>query len=160
MKKQSFLHSSNKHDWFVDSYTAAKAKKTRDPLYKLYNWIDVSSGTVPAGYHKVNTSDKIAYESVFDASMPDLNLQQVLDEPETGDLATKLRDIFSFWLIDHDIDGFRLDAVTHYFENDQAKNLEFMTWMNDEIRAIKPEAYVVGEGSWNTNSTRFFFPIW
>ena len=146
-------HSSNKHPWFEDSYTCAKAKKTRDPFYKLYNWIDVSDGNVPEGYHKVNNSDKIAYESVFDSSMPDLNLQQVLDNPVDGDLTTKLRDIFSFWLDTHNIDGFRLDAVTHYFENDQDKNLEFMTWMNDEIRKIKPEAYVVGEGSWATFSS-------
>ena len=145
-------HTSNKHPWFEDSYICAKSNKTNNPMYKLYNWIECTDEKIPDGYRKVNPNDKVAYEGRFDTSMPDLNLQQVLDD-NNGDLATKLKDIFSFWLVDHHIDGFRLDAVTQYFTGDQNKNLAFMTWMNSAIRAIKQDAYVVGEGSWSTNST-------
>ena len=143
-------HTSNKHPWFQDSYSAAKANQVNDVDYKKYNWI-TCTGTPPDGYRKVNGSDNIAYEGRFDSTMPDLNLQQVLDEP-TGNLATELKDVFKFWLVDHNIDGFRCDAVTSYFTGDQDKNLAIMTWIASTCKELKPECYLVGEASWSTNS--------
>lgn len=144
-------HSSNSHEWFQESYIMASANQKTSEEYLRYNWIDCT-GSAPTGYHKVNSSDSIAYESRFDAMMPDLNLQQVLDNPTSGDLATKLKEIFSFWLVDHDVDGFRLDAVTSYFTNDNAKNTEFLTWVNTECKKLKEDCYIVGEGDWGSNS--------
>ena len=63
-----------------------------------------------------------------------------------------MKDIFKFWLVDHNVDGFRLDAVTSYFTGDQDKNLAFMTWLNSECRKLKPNCYIVGEGNWASNS--------
>ena len=99
----------------------------------------------------MNGNDSIAYEGRFDTTMPDLNLQQVIDEP-TGNLATELKNIFKFWLVDHQIDGFRCDAVTSYFTGDIDKNLAFMTWVANTCHDLKPDCYLVGEGSWSTNS--------
>ena len=143
-------HTSNKHTWFSDSYSAAKAGYVNDVDYKKYNWV-TCTGEPDPGYHKVNSSDKVAYESRFDSSMPDLNLQQVLDD-NNGDLATELKKIFKFWLVDHNIDGFRCDAVTQYFTNEQDKNLAFMTWMASACHELKSDCYLVGEGNWSTNS--------
>ena len=143
-------HSSNKHEWFQNSYTAAKAKKTSNQYYGYYNWIDCT-GSAPSGYCKVNGNDSIAYEGRFDSTMPDLNLQAVLDDND-GYLATELKDIFKFWLVDHNVDGFRLDAVTSYFTGEPEKNLAFMTWLNQECKALKPTCYIVGEGEWGSNN--------
>ena len=143
-------HTSNKHNWFQDSYAAAKANMVNDPDYKKYNWV-TCTGDPEDGYHKVNGNDKIAYESRFDSTMPDLNLQQVLDNNE-GDLATELKKIFKFWLVDHNVDGFRCDAVTTYFTGDIDKNLAFMTWVANACHSYKSDCYLVGEGNWSTNS--------
>lgn len=143
-------HTSNKHTWFEDSYAAAKANMVNDPDYKKYNWMSCQ-GEPQEGYRKVNGNDKIAYEGRFDTTMPDLNLQQVLDD-NNGDLATELKKIFKFWLVDHKIDGFRCDAVTTYFTGDIDKNLEFMTWVANACHELKADTYLVGEGNWSTNS--------
>ena len=84
-------HSSNKNEWFLNSYYAAKAGKTTKDEYLRYNWISCS-GNAPTGYHKVNSSDKVAYEGQFDSAMPDFNLQQILDD-ENSDLATEFKNI-------------------------------------------------------------------
>ena len=144
-------HSSNQHEWFQDSYIMAKSGSLKSAEAKRYNWVKVS-GALPSGYAKVNASDTVAYEARFDATMPDLNLQQVLDEPD-GDLATDLKDIFSFWLLDHDVDGFRLDAVTSYFTGNQTKNKEMLSWINAECKKIKEDCYIVGEANWGSNSS-------
>ena len=68
-------------------------------------------------------------------------------------LANELKRIFQFWLGDHNVDGFRLDAVTSYFTSSKDKNLEFMTWLNNECKAINDDCYLVGEGSWSGNSS-------
>lgn len=143
-------HSSNKNEWFLNSYYAAKAGKTTKDEYLRYNWISCS-GNAPTGYHKVNSSDKVAYEGQFDSAMPDFNLQQILDD-ENSDLATEFKNIFKFWLIDHNVDGFRLDATTQYFTGEQDKNLEILTFINNECKKLKPDCYIVGEGSWGSNS--------
>ena len=145
-------HSSNNHRWFKESYKQAKAGNMDNKWALLYNWIDVSDGYVPSGYSKVNDSDKIAYEAYFGGGMPDFNLQPVLDDPENSNIANKIKDIFTLWLVTHNVDGFRFDAVQHFFDNQITKNIEFMTWVNTTCKTLKPDCYLVGEGSWGSNS--------
>lgn len=142
-------HSSDTNRWFINCMNAHKNHRPENQYYNYYNVVELKSGDpVPSGYTK---SGNFAYESRFWSGMPDLNLQYVLDEPE-GYLAKDLIDVFKFWLIDHDIDGFRLDAVTSYFTSDQESNLEFLTWLNEECKKLKPDCYIVGEGSWGNTS--------
>ena len=151
-------HSSNKNEWFEESYIMAKSDYKKDydkwsTEAKRYNWIACPSGaTIPDGYHKVNSSDPIAYESVFDSSMPDFNLTQLINDVEGDELEEKFTEIFRFWLIDHHVDGFRFDAVNEFFTGDVNKNLAVLTWMNDACRSIKEDCYLVGEGDWTSNS--------
>lgn len=145
-------HSSNEHKWFKASYNAAKAGNFDNKNALLYNWVTCGASSCPSGYSKVNGSDTVAYEARFGSGMPDLNSQPILDNPTDSNIGNKLKDIFKVWLVDHDVDGFRLDAVTHYFENNEVKNRQFMTWLNDECKAIKPDCYLVGEGNWGSNS--------
>ena len=118
-------HSSNQHQWFQTSYMAAKGNKINNQYYKYYNWISCP-GNPTAGYRKVNSSDTVAYEGRFDTSMPDFNLDQIIAEEET-DLKTEFRNIFTFWLKDHKVDGFRLDATAEFFTGERDKNLQVLT---------------------------------
>ena len=153
-------HSSNKNEWFEESYVMALSDYKKDydkwsDEAKRYNWVACPSGAViPSGYHKVNNSDPIAYESVFDSSMPDFNLTQLINEEDGDELETLFTEIFRFWLEDHHVDGFRFDAVNEFFTGDVQKNLEVLTWMSNACRAIKPDCYLIGEGDWSSNSAK------
>lgn len=140
-------HSSDSNPWFIKCMNAHRNKQTTNQYYNYYNVIELASGEeAPSGYTK---NGSFAYESRFWSGMPDLNLQNVLDEPD-GKLATELKNIIKFWLIDHNVDGFRLDAVTSYFTGVEDKNTEFLTWLNTECKKIKPSCYIVGEASWGS----------
>ena len=153
-------HSSNKNEWFEESYYAAKADYKKDyekwsKEAKRYNWVACPSGAViPNGYHKMNNNDPIAYESVFDSSMPDFNLTQLINDTEGDELEELFTEVFRFWLEDHHVDGFRFDAVNEFFTGDVQKNLEVLTWMNNACRSIKQDCYLIGEGDWSSNSAK------
>ncbi len=119
-------HTSNEHPWFLD------AKSGSDAEYRdYYNFVDTSR----AGYTAL--PDGSFYESRFVSSMPDLNLD---NERVRGEII----DIMRFWL-ETGVDGFRLDAVTSYYTNDLSKNVSFLSWLNREAKAIRPDCFLVGE---------------
>ena len=80
---------------------------------------------------------QIFYEARFWSGMPDLALDS---EPVKEEIA----DIVSFWL-ERGIDGFRLDAVGYYFTDDRQQSIDFLAWLNDTVKGIAPDAYLVGE---------------
>lgn len=148
-------HSSDTNEWFTKCLYAHQRNKVNDQYYNYYNMKTLSSvETCPSGYTQIGN---VVYESQFWSEMPDLNLRYVLDDPD-GYLANDIRDILKFWLVDYDIDGFRLDAVTSYFSGNPVGNLEFLSWLNKEVKALKPNAYIVGEGSWgNSNENKTYY---
>ena len=83
------------------------------------------------------------YESNFSPNMPewDLNAECTRDY---------FKDVAEFWLKDHDVDGFRLDA-TLYYTNDHTKGEEFLKWYYDTAKSIKEDVYMVGE-HWTGNA--------
>ena len=81
------------------------------------------------------------YECQFWSEMPDLNL-------ESKAVRAELEKIVEFWLA-RGVDGFRLDAIKDYFSGDIAKNVETLSWLNNAVKKIKPDAYIVGE-VWDT----------
>lgn len=145
-----FNHSSDENRWFQKCYAAHLRNQVNDQYYNYYNFKHLSTNeATPTGYTRLSAT--LAYESRFNSDMPDLNLGEVLAHPD-GYLAKDLKEILSFWLIDHDIDGFRLDAVTSYFTGDIDKNVSFLTWLNKECRALKKDCFIVAEGSWGNNN--------
>lgn len=96
------------------------------------------------GYEKLAGTNWY-YEARFWSGMPDLNLDEDMVKEE-------IADITQFW-IDRGVDGFRLDAVTSYYTDNDTSNIEFMTWLNDTVKGQKPDAYMVGE-AW-TNLSRY-----
>ncbi len=144
-----FNHSSNQHQWFLECAGANIRGREDSPYLNYYNFAPIEKGSIlQPGWARFESFDW-AYECQFWTGMPDLNLQNVLDDPD-GPLAKELTEIMRFWLIDHDVDGFRLDAVTSYFSNNKDKNTAFLKWLNDTAKAIKPDCYIVGEGSWGS----------
>ena len=84
------------------------------------------------------------YEARFWSEMPDLNLRS---EAVRGEI----RDILAFWL-GKGVDGFRLDAVTYYYDGDTAANVEFLQFLTSAGRDIDPSCYFVGE-AWTDRNT-------
>ena len=123
-------HTSIDHPWF-----------TENPEY--YHIQDEPGG----GQWKQLPNGKY-YECQFWERMPDLNL-------ENPELRAALEDVFRFWL-DKGVDGFRLDAVKEYETGNNEKNIEILTWLNDSVKAIKPEAYIVGE-NWTTSNSLYTY---
>ena len=83
------------------------------------------------------------YESNFSPDMPEWNLNADC----TRDY---FKDVAEFWLKDHDVDGFRLDA-TLYYTNSHTKGDEFLKWFYSESEEIKDDVYMVGE-HWTGNA--------
>ncbi len=149
-----FNHTSNSHSWFIQSAKSQKENDRNGRYYNYYNW----SESKKPNYELDSVSGKY-YECRFWGGMPDLNLQLVLDDPVprydevTGkslNLSADLYDIMKFWLVDYGVDGFRLDACTSYFSS-TADTVRFLSWLNEKAKEIKPDCYLVGEGSWGVS---------
>ncbi len=130
-------HTSNRHPWFTQAVELYRNGNCHadDSVCHYYNFSDKSK----SGYS--NTYD-FYYEAQFWSGMPDLNL----DNPYLRDVIV---DICDFWL-SKGVDGFRLDAVTSYYTGHDQDNIAFLAWLNGAVKAIKSDAYIVGEGPWGT----------
>lgn len=123
-----FNHCSIKHPYFTQSYDDYIAGKTgTDSKADWFNW-------GPGGQHAYNGT---FYESRFDASMPDFNLDS------TG-VRAEMEKIVKFW-IGHGVAGFRLDAVLYYYYQATDPNVAFLTWLEGVAHAVDPNFYMVGE---------------
>ncbi|PZV38904.1 alpha-glucosidase family protein [Mesorhizobium kowhaii] len=107
---QVLSHSSDKHDWFVES------RASRDnPKADWYVWADTKpDGGAPNNWLSVfggpawewDSTRRQYYMHNFLASQPDLNFHN----PEVQDA---LLETVRFWL-ERGVDGFRLDTVNYY----------------------------------------------
>lgn len=138
-------HTSKEHPWFVDS-ASNKEGKYRD----WYIWAEdqnrPASGTSAAGsgnpWHSLLGDH---YMGTFWEGMPDLNF----DNPA---VRREMLDIGQFWL-KKGVDGFRLDAAKHIYEDlltdksaaTTAKNVSWWQEFRKAMNAVNPQAYIVGE---------------
>ncbi len=127
-------HTSINNPWFMEATDYIRENGQPGGKYgEYYNFIQKNEG----GYSNVSGSPYY-YESRFWSGMPDLNLDS---EAVRGEI----KDIMKYWLVDHKADGFRLDAVTSYYTGRVDKNVAFLSWVNQEAKALKPDCYIVGE---------------
>lgn len=133
-------HTSVEHPWFKQAKEYLKSLKDGEkpdakkcPYVNYYNFTRDGS---ESGYAQLAGS-MWYYEAQFWEGMPDLNLDNKV-------VRNEIKKITDFWL-DKGVDGFRLDAVTSYYTGNEEKNIEFLKWLNDEVKAKKPDAYMVGE---------------
>ena len=107
---------------YVDYYTFTKEKK----------------GSI---YYPVG-STPYYYLGQFSQQMPDLNLAN-------PDVRAEFEQISKYWL-DMGVDGFRLDAAKEYFSGETQKNVEVLTWFNNYVKSVNPNAYIVAE-TWTSD---------
>ncbi|MDN4069614.1 alpha-amylase family glycosyl hydrolase [Paenibacillus sp. FSL R5-0407] len=138
-------HSSIEHPWFLD------AAKNKDSKYRdWYIWAEdqnlKTGGTSAAGsgnpWHSAGGSH---YKGIFWEGMPDLNF----DNPE---VRQEMKDTGLFWL-EQGVDGFRLDAAKHIYEDlltDKGqettdKNVKWWQEFRESLVEKYPDTYLVGE---------------
>lgn len=139
-------HTSNQHPWFLE------AKSGRENPYRDY-YVWAQKDTIAAFLDKKVTtldSDNIRqwhdpgvgedfYYGFFWGGMPDLNF-------DNQKLREEIYDIGRFWLEEVGVDGFRLDAAKHIFQDDRPlDNHAFWKEFRAKMEAIKPDVYLVGE---------------
>ena len=132
-------HSSCEHPWFKAA-CAAIAAGEESPYIDYYTF----SREPGADMHAVPGAEGWYYLGEFGSHMPDLNL-------DNESLRAQIVEIAAFWM-NRGVDGFRLDAIIHYYGGDTARNTAFLAWLMGELRAINPDVYVVGE-AWTDDST-------
>lgn len=144
-------HSSSQHPWFlsaVQSLAVAPCGRETCPyprLCRAHNpYVGYYNFSQGAGQHPAPGAEGWYYQSSFGYHMPDFNL----DNPA---LREELLAIAAFWL-EQGAEGFRLDAAVHYYEENTARNTAFLRWFRDEVKRIRPEAYLVAE-AWKDQGT-------
>lgn len=132
-------HTSDAHPWFTEA-VAALAGGYESPYTGWYQFSDEAK----PGFHQVPGAPGKYYGGAFWSGMPELDL----DNP---DVRREILEICKFWM-EKGASGFRLDAVTYYYEGNTGKNTEFLKWLNDELTAMYPDIYIVGE-AWSDGGT-------
>lgn len=133
-------HSSREHPWFLSAVESLK--NGEENLY--IDYYHFSNQVGQTNYHAVPGLTGWYYEGAFGGHMPDLNL-------DNEALRAEILDIARFWM-DKGVDGFRLDAVIHFYGGNTTKNVEFMKWFSDELGAEYEDAYIVCE-AWSDGGT-------
>ncbi|MBI2402659.1 MAG: DUF3459 domain-containing protein [Gemmatimonadetes bacterium] len=133
-------HASSEHPSFQ-----AALRDTTSPYRGWYRFSPTPLGKGPWGaeaWHRSPVRDEYYY-GVFWHEMPDLNY----DTPSVREEAKK---IATFWLREMGVDGFRLDAIPYLVEERDCLagcpgTHAFLREYAAHIRAVKPDAYTVGE---------------
>ena len=139
-------HTSDDHAWFraaADYLRGLPEDHEPDPSYcRYYDYYNFSREPAE-GFTQLEGTGWY-YESRFWSEMPDLDLssEAVRDE---------IRDIMAFWL-GKGVDGFRIDAVTSFFEGDTGANTGFLRFLKETACSIDPDCYLVGE-AWTDRDT-------
>lgn len=129
-------HSSDQHDWFkksinkvkpYDKYYVWRNAKTSENGTRLppNNWLSIFGG--PAWTW--NEKRKQYYYHQFASAQPDLNYRD-------SKLRAEMDNVIKFWL-DQGIDGFRVDAIIHMYED---KNFRDEPLSN--LPGIPPDDYL------------------
>jgi len=140
-------HISDQHPWFqasarkVAGYEDAFIWQKQRPAGWGQAWSDKPD---PAAVWHWNDTRRAYYYGAFGASQPDLNLR---NPAVVGELDA----LTEFWL-KKGVDGFRLDAVRYAIEDgpipgqaDTQATIDYWTRFATRVRAIKPDALLVGE---------------
>ena len=142
-------HTSSQHPWFTEFKEARSTGDTENPYYDYYTCVATADKVNGITYQKIAGVDWW-YECNFSGDMPELNY----DNPAVRE---QMLEVAKYYL-DLGIDGFRFDAVKYIYYGEHAKNLEFWKWYLDELKAVDPELYTVGE-VWDPDGiTDLYYP--
>lgn len=135
-------HTSSHHPWFTEAIEFIK--RYGEPGGNYGDYYNFSMTATTKDYYQI-AGTQFYYEGQFWSEMPDLNL-------DCAKVREEIANIVEFWL-DAGCDGFRLDAVTYFYNNDVTKNNEFLSWLNNTAKAIKEDVYFVGEAWINSDTS-------
>ncbi len=146
-------HTSKFHPWFIEAKTG---NNEYEGLYLIYPSSGLSDRIAQGGVPMTNAyysnqwhsfdrdGVQYSYMGMFSDWMPEINYGP-LSTSESSNSFIKMKDIASFW-IDKGVDGFRLDAVKHIYQNETSdENPQFLKKYHDALKSIKPDIYLVGE---------------
>lgn len=132
-------HTSSSHQWFKEATKylrglpkGAEPDLKECPYVEYYNFKQTPKGGT---FYGVNSN--WYYEGEFWSEMPDLNF-------ESEALREEFKEIAKFW-IDKGVDGFRMDAVMHIYEDQTDKNNELLDWFYSYCKELNPDFYMVSE---------------
>lgn len=133
-------HTSNEHNWFIESKKSKESKKRDWYIWREgridgngneippNNWVSVFGG--PAWTKDLVTGEW--YLHTFLPSQPDLNWRN-------KEVREAMFDIIDYWLT-RGVDGFRGDAVHHFYEDhdfgDEDENIFFRPGIDDPYNSI------------------------
>lgn len=132
-------HSSRQHPWFQQS-----ASSTNSPYRDWYIWRATNPGYPGSWGQQVwHSYNSAFYFGMFWSGMPDLNMANQAAKQE-------MFDITAYWLDSIGVDGFRLDAIKHLFEDGQVMEhvpatFTFLQEYNTFYKGVNPDALTVGE---------------
>ena len=142
-------HTSHQHEWFLQFKEARMNGDTENPYYDYYSCATTEGKLNGVTYQKIAGVD-CWYECNFSTEMPELNF----DNPQ---VRQAMVDVAKYYL-DMGIDGFRFDAVKYIYYGDTARSVEFWEWYMEQLRAIDPEVYAVGECWSGENEILAYYP--
>lgn len=129
-------HTSSQHPWFLQFKEARASGNTEDPYYDFYSCVTTAEKQNGVTYQKIAGVDAW-FECNFSGEMPELNY----DNPE---VRQAMVDLAKYYL-DLGVDGFRFDAVKYIYFGDTPRSVEFWNWYMEQLKAMKPDIYCVGE---------------
>lgn len=137
-------HTSDKCAWFTSACAST------DNTYRDYYHFSTTSA---GGWYQVPSgTTTYYYQGAFDRSMPDLNYGAA-STCETSGAFRAMTDAAKYW-IDNGVDGFRLDAVKHIYDNEKSsENPTFLnkfyttldTYYQSKRLGLDNNIYMVGE---------------
>ncbi|HVL53394.1 MAG TPA: alpha-amylase family glycosyl hydrolase, partial [Vitreimonas sp.] len=145
-------HTSRDHSWFTES------RRPGSDHEDWYLWADERPRGVakPDGGRVWHELDGRFYYGYFWEGMPDLNLAN-------DDVTAELDAIARYWLEELGVDGFRLDAIKHFFEDgveleDVPETKVWLEGFKDRLAAVRPDALLVGEAYDVTSQAAAYVP--
>jgi len=140
-------HTSNQHPWFLDSKSSKDSKyrdyyvwMTDEEIHKFSSMQKEITGDSYniTQWHEAEGNDEKFY-GFFTGMMPDLNF----DNPK---VRQEVIEIARYWIKDIGVDGLRLDAARHIYEDSRVEDNQ--NWWKEYRAALKeidPDIYLVGE---------------
>ena len=141
-------HSGAQNQWFADFKAAHRAGDISSPWYDFYSWCGAEEN-LPGVWQSIPGSGE-RYECNFSPDMPEFNF-------DNDDVRQEMLNIAKYYL-ELGIDGFRFDAAKYVYFGDNARSADFWLWYTGELRAIKPEIYMVAEVWDNDATTDLYYP--
>ena len=129
-------HTSSQHPWFQQFKQARAEQNTADPYYDYYTCVTAAEKLGGVTYQKIAGVD-CYFECNFSGDMPELNY-------DNQEVRQAMLDVAKYYL-DLGVDGFRFDAVKYIYYGDTERSVDFWKWYMEQLRAIRPDIYCVGE---------------